>query len=196
MVELKNLIEMNEKEINKKTIILSKECYEGKWCKRSYPNYKNGCINYGKSLCPPNSFYFKDIIDNYNNFYLIYFKFDFLQYKYLRKIIHPEWSEKQLGNSRHWQNSLKSMLMKHIVEILEFNNVKNIYILSCGSGISNKILNKYQNSIYSMESVGINVLSTLKLNKIKVERNPVNFIILTGLLASNEELKFKQDGMF
>jgi hypothetical protein len=56
-------------------------------------------------------------------------------------------------------------------------------LLGCGSGFNNKDIKRYQKEVYSMEAVGINVLSTLRLNKIDFEIRPKNKILLVCLVC-------------
>lgn len=187
-MDITSLVKIKTLKIEKETIILNNDAI-GKWCQRSYSGHKKGCPNYGKNpLCPPNSFYFGDIINKYNYFYLIYAEFNFKEYIEKRREEHPEWSEKQLKNSRYWQNSVKSILKKRVLIIYEINPKKEIYLLGCGSGFNDKKVGQYQEKISSMESVGINVFSTMKLNGIKLEINPINKIRLICLFSSIEKL--------
>ncbi|MFX0132088.1 MAG: DUF2284 domain-containing protein [Candidatus Hodarchaeota archaeon] len=188
-MDITSLVKVKTLKIEKETIILNNDAI-GKWCQRSYSGHKKGCPNYGKNpLCPPNSFYFNDIIKKYNYFYLIYAEFEFKEYIEKRKEEHPEWSEKQLKNSRYWQNSIKKILKKTILKILYNNCLHELLILGCGAGFNDKRLMKFQEKIYSMESVGINVLSSLRLNGIKAKTHPKDKIYLVCLISSVENLE-------
>jgi DNA modification methylase/predicted metal-binding protein len=192
-IEFEPLTMLKSKTIQKSSIVFSEECHRGDWCLRPYDRHPKGCPNYNKELCPPHSPYFKKEVDNYKYFCLIYIVFDFKEYKNLRREKHKDWSERQLGNRRHWQNSVKKLLKDEILRIYGLNrqNIRK-YLLSCGSGFNNNSFKKYQDKVYSMEAVGINVLSTLGLNKIKYKRNPKNFVNLVCLLCSNERITFKR----
>jgi len=192
-IDYKELTKIKTKKIPKISIIFSEECYKGEWCLRPYDRHPNGCPNYNKKLCPPNTFYFKERVDEYDYFYLIYIIFNFKKYKDLRRKKHEDWSEKQLGNRRHWQSSVKKLLKEEILKIYGMNRQnKNKYLLSCGSGFNNSSFKKYQNNVFSMEAVGINVLSTLGLNKIEYKRNPETYINLVCLLCSKEKIVFER----
>ena len=188
-INYRELTKVRAKKIPKNSIIFSEECYKGEWCLRPYDRHPKGCPNYNKELCPPNTFYFKERVDEYDYFYLIYIVFDFKGYKDLRREEHKDWSEKQLGNRRHWQNSVKKVLKDEILKIYGLNRQNPIkYLLGCGSGFGNRSFKKYQDKVFSMEAVGINVLSTLGLNKINYKRNPENQINLICLLCSKEKI--------
>jgi len=79
-------------------------------------------------------------------------------------------------------------LKERIPLIYEINSGKEIFLLGCGSGFNDKILGQYQDKIYSMEAVGINVFSTMKLNGVRLEINPENRIRLVCLFASVKKL--------
>lgn len=192
-IEFEELTKIKSKNIQKDTIVFSEECFRGEWCLRPYYRHPNGCPNYNKELCPPNTFYFKERVDEYNYFYLIYIVFDFTGYKELRRKKHKDWSERQLGNRRHWQNSVKKLLKDEILKIYGLNRQNtNKYLLSCGSGFNNAIFKKYQDKVFSMEAVGINVLSTLGLNKVVYKRNPEDYINLVCLICSKEKINFER----
>lgn len=160
---------------------------------RSYPNHPKGCPNYNSRLCPP---YIPshvpsliDLIVDYDHFYLIYAEFNFAKYKELRKQENPNWTSNQIKCLLYWQNSVKKLLKEEIEQIIDPSFINNILILGCGSSMKIKW---HKNDIYSMEAMGVNVFSTLKLNKISFEINPQNKVILCCFLASEEELKLKK----
>lgn len=179
-MKIKNLIKINVKQITKDSIIFV-PLNEGipltdEWCRKEYEGHPNGCINYGKPLCPPNTPYLKEDILKYHYFYLIYITFNFKRYKELQKEIHPTWKDGMLGNSRHWQGQIKKIFKKYIPA-----KKSDSLFLACGSGID---------SYYSMEAVGINVLSTYQKNKIKfeagVKHKIENYIVMSCLICSKK----------
>ena len=121
----------------------------------------------------------------YKFFYLIYAKFDFKQYKELRKEEHSNWSENQVKCVLYWQNSVKKLLSEFINML---TLTKQDYILGCGYGL--KI--KFRKYVGSMENSCINVFSTCKLNGIKLEIRPKNIIYLVCLLCSKKPVSFKK----
>ncbi|KKN57630.1 hypothetical protein LCGC14_0560020 [marine sediment metagenome] len=190
-MEIELLVNIRELEINKNSIHITKKT--GLWCKLPYKNHKKGCYHYGNNLlCPPNSPYFKDIINNYNYFYLIYAIFDFKKYKKMRSLENPEFfnSKERLKCVIYWQNSVKRVLKNFVkyTYIDNYNIASNFYLLGCGSGFNDKLLNKFQNTIYSMESVGIDVFRTLRNNNIDFELKPINKVVLVCLLCSKVNL--------
>jgi len=193
-MDFKELVIIKSLKIEKESIILNDNAI-GAWCQRSYIGHKKGCPNYNKNLlCPPNSIYFRDIIDNYNHFYILYADFDFENYIILRKKeaeeseIQDYWTERRLRSVLYWQESVKKILKERVAFIYKINPEKEIFLLSCGSGFNDQEIVKYQDKIYSLESVGINVFSTLKLNNIKLEINPEKRIRLVCLFASVKKL--------
>ena len=182
-------IEIHELEINKDSIYITMKTKL--WCTLPYKNNKNGCYHYNNNLlCPPNSPYFGDYINNYNHFYLIYAIFDFKTYKEIKKIEKPNKTDAQIGCLRYWQGSIKKLLKLHIkhIYINNFHNISNLYLLGCGSGFKDKFFVEFQQYIYSMESVGINVFRTLKNNNINFDIKAINTVVLVCLLCSKIEI--------
>lgn len=179
-MNIKDLVKIQIKEIKEDTIIWYPEIKD--LCSRKYPNHLNGCPNIEKceSLNIPDFGIIQECA-KFKCFYLVYAKFNFKQYKELRKIKHPTWSEKQLGNLYHWQNSIRAMIKKYINN-LHLNG--DHYVFGCGSGFK---LN-HQDRVGSMENSCINVFSTMRLNGIKLEINPKNWIYLVNLICSKKKL--------
>lgn len=177
-MKINNLVKIYHTEINPETIIFNEKIRE--FCKRAYPKHKNGCPNYNKNpLCPPQAPYRKDILKKHSNFILVWANFDFKSYKEKMKENHQTWSEKQITCVLYWQGSLKKIIKDYIVKNLQYNE-----LFGCGSGFLDS---------QSMESAGINVFSTLKLNKIDYEIKPVDKIVLVALLCLNNKKRTLQD---
>lgn len=173
------LTKIKEKDIEIDTLVITRKTRL--WCQLPYPNHKNGCPNYNKNpLCPPHS-PFSINFAYFNYFRLIYAIFDFKQYKEIRKLEKPHWSDAQIRCVLYWQSSIKKLLKDHIKSY--YNNISPdyLYLLGCGSGF--KLIN--QSKIYSMESVGIDVFKTLKNNYIDFELKPKNKVVLVCLLCSH-----------
>jgi hypothetical protein len=186
MIEFEKLSEIKCKEIKLNTIIYYPEVFELLCC-YPYPNHKKGCPNFIKcrDLNVP---YFGTLLHhgNYRYYYLIYLIFDFKQYKKLRKIENPEFfnTENRLKCVLYWQNSLKKIIKDFIENLQKQNN--GFYVLGCGSGLNLS----FQERVASMEAVGINVFSTMKLNRIPFEIKPINKIVLCNLLCSKKKILF------
>ena len=186
MIEFEKLSEINHKEIKLNTIIYYPEVFE-LLCHYPYPNHPKGCINIDKcrSLNVP---YFPKLIHygDYRYYYLVYLNFDFKRYKELRKSENPEFfnTENRLKCLLYWQNSLKKII-KDCLEGLRMEN-PHFYVLGSGSGFRLS----FQKQVASMEAVGINVFSTLKLNGISFEIKPKNKIVLCNLLCSKKKISF------
>lgn len=187
-IDFNDLSEIKHKEIEFGTIIYYPEVYE-KLCYYPYPNHLKGCPNINKcrNLNVP---YFGNLIYrlNYNYYYLVYIDFNFKRYKELRKISNPEFfnTEDRIKCVLYYQNSLKYVIKKYIELIYKQN--KDFYVFGFGSGLNLS----FQEPVASMEAVGINVFSTMKLNKIPFEIKPVNKIVFCSLLLSKYILDFKQ----
>lgn len=187
-IDFNALSEIKHKEIDFYTIIHYPEVYE-KLCYYPYPNHPKGCPNTDK--CRNLNVHCFDNITyriEYGYYYLVYLTFNFKRYKELRKISNPEFfnTENRLKCVFYYQNSLKNIIEKYI-ELMHRQN-KDFYVFGCGSGLNLS----FQKPVASMEAVGINVFSTMKLNRIPFEIKPINKIKFCSLLLSKYRLDFKQ----
>ena len=178
-MKIKELIKIKHKKIEEKTIIHYPEVRD--LCARAYPHHPLGCINIDKcnNLNVPD---FQTINEcGYLYYYVVYCIFDRKGYR------------NQIGkkdNMRWWQNSLKSLLRKECERIYMINvrNFPSIYVFGCGSGFRLS----FQGQVSSMEHASINVFSTMRLNGVKLDINPIDKVILCTLLISKKPLKFKE----
>ena len=144
IIAISPLLTFHTLKITRETIVFNKDLR--KYCVT--------CINFKKPLCPPKVPYWEPLIDRFFQFRLVYVKFDFAKYKESWRKIRPLWSEGQLGNSRHWQKTVKGYLGRYI------SNFHYEYMLGCGAGLR---------GFPSMEAVGINVFDTCEKNDIVLE---------------------------
>lgn len=198
---ISDFVNIYVKQVYPNSIIFTRKTWG--WCRMPYQDHPRGCPNFGKNPnCPPNSKYMEDIKLNFSYFYLIYADFDFRKYKddrkdklvqkYKEKLQNGEWNEleyqkkistlteRSIGNLLYWQKPVKNLLKKKVSEIEN----KKFHILGCGSG--------FWDNIYSMESAGIDVYSTLRNNSIFFEENPINHVVLVSLIYLNEKIRFRK----
>lgn len=177
-MKFNNLVELHVKKTTKDKIILTDEIF----CTRSYPNHPKGCPNFSKKpLCPPNTE--KINLDKYNDYILFYIKFNFKEYYELRKKEHPNWTDKQVKCVLYWQGAVRKILKEALFEFCKEYIYYNKYdLFLCVSDIY---------GYPSMEAVGINVFSTMRLNGVKMEINPVNNIYLVSLICIKEREQAK-----
>lgn len=187
-MNFENISILKYKEIEGKTIIHYPEIED--FCWYPYPNHPDGCPNTLKCQWL-NVSNFDIILDceNYSHFYLVYLEFNFKRYKEIRKRENPSFfnSEERLKCVLYWQGALKKIIKNFIERLWKENN--EFYVLSCGSGLKLS----FQERVASMESVCINVFSTMKLNGIDFEVKPNNKIILCNLLCSKQKISFKKN---
>jgi hypothetical protein len=91
---------------------------------------------------------------------------------------------------RWWNGSFKSLLKKKIEKIC-LNNKNFFLVFGCGS----KFKLTFQEEVGSMELCCINVFSTMKLNGVKLDINPINKVIFVNLLCSKKEINFNKKRM-
>ncbi len=159
--------------IDKSTIVFTPKTRD--WCRLPYPGHPRGCVNYGKhDTCPCNTPYRADILEKHDRFVLVHATFDINAYAGKMREIHPDWSEKQLRNSRHWQSQLKSKMKKKIA------GVHHDELFGAGGGFMGRP---------SMEAAGIFVFATLRRNKIPFDVKAKKFIKMVCLLVSKSPVK-------
>jgi hypothetical protein len=134
------------------------------WCRLEYPEHPDGCPNVGKC-------HYKIFEPTWDEYALVYAKFNFAEYKRLMKVEHPGWTDKQCGCVLYWQSSVKKLLTDFIQHKCSYD-----YVYACGSGMM---------GYPSMEAAGINVFETMKNIAIELERNPQTTIYLVCLLCRN-----------
>ena len=183
---VRDLVKTEFMQIPRETIITTKDTH--KWCQRAYKKNK-ACPNFNnKELCPSvdNKIpFFDDIAKRYDLFHVVYAKFDMAKYIINRSALNPTRTLEQIKCLIYWQSSVKKVLKDKIMEVYHENKHQRFYVLGCGSSFKLSFLNK----IYSMEAVGINVFSTMRLNGIKLQLNPVDYVILVCLICSNKEVR-------
>jgi hypothetical protein len=183
-MNIKELVElMDLVEIKKETIIRYREVKL--LCSYSYKGHKKGCPNVEN--CKNIPFFDKIREINKKYFYLLIANFDYEKYQEIRSLEKPEWSRNKIRCVLYWQNSVKKMLKENIEFIFENNFLENdyLYILGCGS----RFKLSFQKEVFSMESTGINVFSTLKLNHIEYDLKAINNVKLVCLLCSNQKIE-------
>lgn len=130
-------------------------------CKKPYYNHPKGCPNYGKRKdCPPRINFFTDVYES--KVMVVGVVFNFEEYLEKRRVVHPNWSERQLRNPRHWQNYLKSQLKKHI---------KNLFLPSMDE------------VIWNPEAMGVNLTATCKKVDIELEWPPDKKVYRLALIG-------------
>ena len=84
-------------------------------CTRPYPDHPKGCPNFGKkSGCPPHAPNLWDIIQLGKPVWAIWNVFPLLHHVIRMRRHHPDWSDRQLRNPRHWQGTARKRLRKRI----------------------------------------------------------------------------------
>jgi predicted metal-binding protein len=181
---MKIFINLHVKEIKKNTIHFTEKTRM--WCSLPYTTHRHGCPNFNKVEECPNKFpYIENFIKTFNKFILVYVVFEFKEYKKMMKLIHPDWSERQLGNSLWWQGHVKKIIRMRIEEIYKKNDPKKMYLLHVGSGLKkkNSIITKHQKLVPSMEGAGVHVFKTLKNNNIYHEIKPITVATEVALIC-------------
>jgi predicted metal-binding protein len=161
------------------------------------PNFQ--CPSYGHSwACPPEAPYLQKKISKYKRFFLIFIKFNLINYLHKKKANHPPRTENSIKNTLYMKNLLRDNLEQEMLLFLEHQHIpyKNKLILWDGfcrlcSNEEDKgctydfgDLCRYPDKIrYSMEAVGIDVTKTVKNLKFNIEWPPKEFVYRFGLVC-------------
>ncbi len=131
-------------------------------CLRPYHNHPDGCPNYGiKKGCPPNIEMFDQIYDVSKDIFAIVTVFNLAEHIKNKKLEHPDWTEFQLRNSRHWQGTDKRI---HKIAIAEFNKMYPEFIVT-----------------KDPEALGVNLIETLKQINIELQFPTIDKVYRTSL---------------
>jgi predicted metal-binding protein len=186
-MDISKLVTIQHKRIDAASIKWISEELRDKWCQKPYHQHPKGCPNFGKrETCPPHVTSAKTLIQNYPFHHIVWGVFEIKTFADIRREEHPEWSERQLRNPRHWQNQLKAMLRNYIMEFSEFAELyhgvfrESAYILGAGSGFWN---------YPSMEAACINAFATLRAVGIKYQVKPKDFIVMAAILLTHHPLR-------
>ena len=174
------LVSISTTRIQMKQIVYNPAINQGCFCKLPYPGYPEGCPNYNHNPhCPPHAIYFGNYANQYTHFTLIYAFFHFMAYKIRMKLKHPDWGDKQLGNSRLWQSQIKRMLKEKVQTLMTSSDD---LVFGCGSGMWDQP---------SMEAAGIDVVKTCNYAGIPVffAKEKQDSYILVCLLCQKQEIQ-------
>jgi hypothetical protein len=130
-------------------------------CLLPYDAHPLGCPNYGKKPgCPPKAPYFPLQFDS--EVLVAAVRFDIGYYAELRKLEHPDWTNKALRNIRHWQGHVRSELRKFIAA-QNFSNESKV--------------------LYAPEAMGVNITETCKQIGIDLEWPPNKYTHIIALVT-------------
>jgi len=130
-------------------------------CRSPYYKHPLGCPNWGhKNNCPPHTHLFLDLY--LPKIFIAIARLDFAHYLQLKKVQHPDWSDRALKNPRHWQGHLRASLKN----FLSLSKIPAGHIL-----------------ITSPEAMGINVFETCANVGFDLERNPENYVCQVNFIA-------------
>ncbi|MBD3211152.1 MAG: hypothetical protein GF311_00985 [Candidatus Lokiarchaeota archaeon] len=157
------------------------------------------CPNYNHSwACPPAAPYSKEKVSKFSKFFLIYTKFNMIEYVKRQKRKYPNRSEKRIRNNFYCKNDIREDLEKEVKSFFEdfVEHYKEKLILWGGHcRICEKNGYKYcsyddeeacrfpEKIRYSMEAVGIHVTKMVKALDLDIEWPPKNYYYRFALVA-------------
>jgi len=159
-------------------------------------NPKFKCPNYGHShACPPVAPYLEEMVSNFREFYLMYYKFDLDKYVKNKKKNHSKRSKEKILSSFYRKNILRDHLEEEIHEFLNKFDGNYEEKLVLWDGFCRVCYKEKKNCTYdsgqpcryqprySMEAIGINVDQTVRNANIEMEWPPVHNAYRFGLVC-------------
>lgn len=131
-------------------------------CRQPYPNHPRGCPNFGKKpTCPPTSPRYVDVYKN--QCLVVAAGFNIGSFVKARSQVHPDWTNRALRNSRHWQGHIRAELRQLVQE--QYN------------------LHPEMQPIMCPEAMGVDVTETCLRSGLVLEWPPLNWTYQVALLA-------------
>jgi predicted metal-binding protein len=157
------------------------------------------CPNYNHSwACPPAAPYLEEEVSKFTKFFLVYTKFNMIEYIRRQKRKYPNRSEKRIRNNLYYKTDIREDLEKEVKLFFEDfdGQYKENLILWGGhclvcekQGYKNCSYDegkpcRYPEKIrYSMEAVGIHVTNMVKALDLDIEWPPMNYYYRFALIA-------------
>lgn len=151
-------------------------------CKRPYGwnpktrrySHPKGCPNWGRrDTCPPKAVLLPEFFDMTKPILAVWVAYDLASHRKKAKAKHPDWSNRQCGNSRHWQNGVLARLRREVKYNLErsplFGNSKNLIATD------------------RPEAMGVNVTETMKNVGVILEWPPVNIVRKIAFIGTPQQ---------
>jgi predicted metal-binding protein len=157
------------------------------------------CPSYGHSwACPPEAPYLEQEVSQFEQFYLIFVKYNLRSYIEKEKEMHPKRNEKSIRNAFFMKNLLRDNLEQEIKSF--FIGLQNPYEekLILWDGFCRLCFNEKDKGCtydtgdpcrypdkkrYSMEAVGIDVTQTVKNLNFNLEWPPNKYVYRFGLIC-------------
>lgn len=131
-------------------------------CVKQYPGHPRGCPNFNhKEGCPPQAKLFADVFNLKYPVYAIVNVFEFGKHCTRMKLIHPEWSKRQVECCLYWQPTARKQLE---TEIQNFKSAKGLRV----DGSPRYVVTRCP------EAMGVDITKTLHNAGIDLEWPPVN----------------------
>lgn len=143
-------------------------------CRRAYPLHPKGCPNWGKKAgCPPAAPLIEALLDLRRPVVAIYNAFDLGAHRERMRVLHPDWSGRQLDCCLYWQAGARKALRTEIGRWLAEQPL----------GVSLRI-------VATPEANGVNLTETMRSAGIVVDWPPDQVayqIVLAGAPANNQQ---------
>jgi len=85
------------------------------WCRKPWPGHPRGCPNWRHAEgCPPGILPLPRILDLSQPVWLLVNEYDLGDWAARMRARHPEWSDAQCRNPRHWQGTARAQLWRAV----------------------------------------------------------------------------------
>jgi hypothetical protein len=138
-------------------------------CTRPYHDHPKGCPNHGqRDTCPPAAPRFHDLYDP-RQVWACWTAYDLAGHRERQREAHPDWSERQLVNCRHWQGKVRAFLKRNCQQWIARQKRRlglNLVLSTCP------------------EAMGVNVTVTMERLGVELEwppRDTTRVVYLVGV---------------
>ena len=143
-------------------------------CLKPYPGHPDGCPNYGKPGCPPNTPMYDQVFDMDEPIYAIVTNYDLEEYFNQRRKNRPDLPEGQIRNSRCWQPRTKK---------------ENDYAVR---DFLNKLNRKDYVATRLLESMGVDVIGTMKEIGLEIKFPVIDHVYRVSFAAKAREMPLQE----
>ena len=146
-------------------------------CLRPWAGHPNGCPNYGKPGCPPNTPMYDQVFDRNEPIYAIVTDYNLEEYFNQRRERRPDLAEGQIRNSRCWQPRTKK---ENDFAVRDFLN---------------KLNRKDYVATRLLESMGVDVIGTMKEVGLDIKFPVIDHVYRISFAAKVYEVPLEEYGI-
>lgn len=112
------------------------------FCKSPYPGHAKGCPKKVGACNGGN--YITDVLDVDQDMWLVHSEFDLMAHVERLRVVHPDWSERQLRCVLYWQGTSRKQLRERVVIAMKVTKANFVTFVPEGLGV-----NVFKTAIFS-----------------------------------------------